>query len=63
MDYWVFVNRFELYVANKISDDDLRLVYVLQHCTMPICKKLKHINDNKYKSSAYRKVWQKSYER
>ena len=63
MDYWAFVNRFEVHVASRITDDDLRLAYVLQHCAKPVYEKLKHIASDKNKSRAYRKVWQELYER
>ena len=63
MDYWAFVNRFEVHVASRITDDDLRFAYVLQHCAKPVYEKLKHIAGNKNKSRAYREVWQGLYER
>ena len=31
MDQWAFVNRFEVHATSKITDNDLRLAYVLQH--------------------------------
>ena len=63
IDYWAFVNRFEVHVASRITDDDLRLAYVLQHCAKPVYEKLKHIASDKNKSRAYRKVGQELYER
>ena len=63
MNYWAFVNRFEVHVASRITDDDLRLAYVLQHCAKPVYEKLKHIASDKNKSRAYRKVWKELYER
>ena len=63
MDYWAFVNRFEVHVASKVHDDDLRLAYVLQHCTKPVYDKVKHIAGNRDKSIAYRLLWQELYER
>ena len=63
LDYWAFVNRFEVHVASKVYDDDLRLAYVLQHCTKPVYDKVKHIAGNRIKSTAYRMLWQELYER
>ena len=63
MDYWAFVNRFEVHVASKVHDDDLRLAYLLQHCTKPVYDKDKHIVGNRDKSTAYRILWQELYER
>ena len=63
MDYWAFVNRFEVHVASKVHDDDLRLAYVLQHCTKPVYDKVKHIAGNRDKSIAYRILWQELYKR
>ena len=63
MDYWAFVNRFEVDVASKVHDDDLHLAYVLQHCTKPVYDKVKHIAGNRDKSIAYRILWQELYER
>ena len=63
MDYWAFVNRFEVHVASKVHDDGLRLAYVLQHCTKPVYHKIKHIAGNRDKSFTYRILWQELYER
>ena len=63
MDYWAFVNTFEVHVASRIQDDDLQLAYVVQHCTKSVYDKVKHIAGNKDKSFAYRMIWQELYAR
>ena len=62
MDYWAFVIGFEVNVASRIQDD-LRLAYVLQHCTKLVYDKVKHIAGSRYKSFAYRMIWQELCER
>ena len=33
LDYWLFVNSFEVNVARRAKDAESKLVYLIQHCT------------------------------
>ena len=33
LDYWLFVNNFEVNVAKRVSDADSKLAYLILHCT------------------------------
>ena len=58
LDYWAFVNRFQIHVAERVNSDDLRLVYLLQHCSKRVYEKLKHFAVGPDARECYRAVWQ-----
>ena len=63
MDYWGFVNRFEIHIASRVATDDLRLVYLLQHCSKRIYEKLKHFAGGANPTIGYNQAWQELYRR
>ena len=63
LDYWAFVNRFQIHVAERVNSDDLRLVYLLQHCSKRVHEKLKHFAGGPDARVCYRAVWQELYRR
>ena len=63
LDYWAFVNRFQIHVAERVNGDDLRLVYLLQHCSKRVNKMLKHFAGGLDARVCYRAVWQELYRR
>ena len=63
MDYAAFENRYQVHIRDKIKDDDLKLAYLLQHCTKRVYDKVKHLAGDRNKYKAYRLVWRELYER
>ena len=63
LDYWGFDNRFQIHIASKVTTDDLRLVYLLQHCSEKVYEKVKHFADNIDAHTGYNLVWQKLFRR
>ena len=63
LDYWAFVNRFKVHIADRINSDDLKLVYLLQHCSKRVYDKVKHYAGGPDKRQCYKLVWQELYER
>ena len=61
LDYWAFVNRFQIHVAERVNSDDLRLVYLLQHCSRRVYEKLKHFAGGPDARVCYRAVWLELY--
>ena len=62
-DYWGFVNRFEIHIASRVATDDLRLVYLLQHCSKRIYEKLNHFAGGANPTIGYNQAWQELYRR
>ena len=54
LDYWAFVNRFTVHIADRIASDDLKLVYLLQHCSKPLYEKVKHCASGPDKRLCYK---------
>ena len=63
LDYWAFVNRYDVHIAARVTSDDLRLSYLLQHCSKEVYNKIKHHASGLDKRQAYEDVWKDSYER
>ena len=63
LDYWSFVSRYGVHIAERVSSPDLRLAYLLQHCTKNVHDKVKHYACETNKQLAYEAVWKELYER
>ena len=63
LDYWALVNRFKVHIANRIHGNDLKLVYLLQHCSKGVYDRVKHYAGGPDKRQCYKLVWQKLYDR
>ena len=63
LDYWAFVNRFKVHIADRIISGDLKLVYLLQHCSKKVYDRIKHYAGGPDKQQCYRMVWQELYDR
>ena len=63
LDYWGFVNRFQIHIDSKVATDDLRLVYLLQHCSEKVYEKVKHFAGNIDAHTGYNLVWQELFRR
>ena len=63
LDYWAFVNRYDVHIAARVTSDDLRLSYLLQHCSKEVYDKIKHHASGLDKRQAYEDVWKDLYER
>nr|CAB3263161.1 uncharacterized protein LOC104265735 [Phallusia mammillata] len=59
MEYWTFIRNFEAHVATKVHSDDLRLVYLLQHCDDKVRPKIDHLT--KRPVEGYRQARQKLF--
>jgi len=33
LNYWLFINNFEVNIAKRVPDPETRLTYLIQHCT------------------------------
>ena len=40
--YWTFILSFDTHIANKMPNDEARLVYLLQHCAPNVRRELEH---------------------
>lgn len=63
LDYWAFVARYDVHIARRVSSADLRLAYLLQHCTKQVHDKVKHHGCGTDKIQACEAVWRELYER
>ena len=63
LDYWAFVNRFKVHIADRITSDDLKLVYLLQHCSKRVYDRIKHYAGGPDKHQCYQMVWRELYDR
>lgn len=63
LDYWAFVNRFKVHIADRIWSEDLKLVYLLQHCGKRVQEKVQHYAGGLDKSHCYSMVWRELYDR
>ena len=63
LDYWAFVSRCEVHIAERVNSPDLRLAYLLQHCTKHLHDKVKHHACESNKQLAYETVWKELYQR
>lgn len=63
LDYWAFVSRYDVNIAGRVSRADLRLAYLLQHCTKEVHEKVKHYGSDMNKQRARERVWKELYER
>ena len=63
LDYWAFVSRYEVHIAGKVNSPNLRLAYLLQHCTKLVHDKVKHHACESNKQLAYESVWKELYQR
>lgn len=63
LDFWAFVNRYDVHIAARIGSDDLRLAYLLQHCSRDVYEKIKHHASSPDKRLAYEAVWRDLFER
>nr|CAB3263156.1 uncharacterized protein LOC104265735 [Phallusia mammillata] len=61
MNYWSFVRQFDVYIAKKSRSDDMRLLFLQQHCEPHICEKLERFNA-KDPSEGYKLAWQTLHE-
>ena len=52
LDYLAFVNRYDVHIATRVISDDLRLSYLLQHCSKEVYNKIKH------RANGLDQVWQ-----
>ena len=57
LDYWAFVNRYDVHIAGRVGSDDLSLAYLLQHCTKAVYDKVKQLTCSLLKRVAYETVW------
>ena len=57
LDYGAFVSRFKVHIADCLRSDDLKLVYLLQHCSKKVHEKIKHHAIGGNKQECYRRVW------
>ena len=62
LDYWAFVNRFKVHIADRIRSIDLKLVYLLQHCSKRVYNKIKHFASGPDKRYCYDMVWRELYD-
>ena len=44
LNYWLFVRSFDTHIAQRMSSDSAKLVYLLQHCTPKIRSNLEHFS-------------------
>ena len=63
MDYWAFVNRYKIHIADRLDSDDLRLTYLLQHCTQKVNDKMKHHTSSSNPKESYELAWKELYDR
>jgi len=63
LDYWAFVNRFKVHIADRIRSDDLKLVYLLQHCSKTVYERIQHYASGPDKHRCYEMVWRELFER
>ena len=63
LDYWAFVNRFKVHIADRIRSIDLKLVYLLQHCSRRVYDRIKHFASGPDKRHCYDMVWRELYDR
>ena len=57
LDYGAFVSRFKVHIADRLRSDDLKLVYLPQHCSKKVHEKIKHHAIGGNKQECYRRVW------
>ena len=62
LDYWAFVNRFKVHIADRIRSIDLKLVYLLQHCSRRVYDRIKHFASGPDKRHCYDMVWRELYD-
>jgi len=43
LSYWPFVRSFDTYIAQRMSSDSAKLVYLLQHCSAKVKTNLEHL--------------------
>ena len=63
LDYWACVNRFKVHIADRITSDDLKLVYLLQHCSKRVYDRIKHYAGEPDKHQYYQMVSSELYGR
>ncbi|XP_078493207.1 uncharacterized protein LOC144748758 [Ciona intestinalis] len=61
MNYWTFVRQFETHINRKTEGNDLKLVYLLQHCDPHVRAKISHLT-SKPPDVGYRSAWGLLYE-
>ena len=44
LNYWSFVRSFDTHIAQRMSSDSAKLVYLLQHCTPKVRSNLEHFS-------------------
>ena len=42
--FWIFIRSFDTHIAEKMPNDAVRLVYLLQHCSERVRHSLKHFS-------------------
>ena len=63
LNYWAFVSRYEFHITGRVNSSDLRLAYLLQHCTKHVHDKVKHYACESNKQLAYESVCKELYQR
>ena len=68
LDHWAFVNRFKVHIASLSNwfifrSIDLKLVYLLQHCSKRVYDRIKHFASGPDKRYCYDIVWRELYDR
>ncbi|XP_078495525.1 uncharacterized protein LOC144750934 [Ciona intestinalis] len=61
MGYWTFVRQFDTHITKKTQGDDLRLLYLIQHCEQNVREKISHLT-SKPPHIGYRTAWNTLHE-
>ena len=56
MNYWTFVRQFNAHIMRKVEGDDLRLLFLIQHCEPKVRTKIDHLTSKPH-SVGFRMAW------
>jgi len=63
LNYWLFINNFEVNIARRVQDLETRLTYVTQHCTGNAREAIKNCAIMFGSEQCYRKAQETLYHR
>ena len=63
LNYWLFINNFEVNIAKRVPDAESRLTYLIQHCTGKAREAIKNCAIVSNPDQGYRKAQEILYHR
>ena len=63
LNYWLFVNNFEVNIAKRVPDAESRLAYLIQHCSGKAREAIKNCAIISDPNAGYRKAQEILYHR